>query len=192
MSVQERIGMPMEEFIRLYNEAPFELVNGERILLVPTVAIHSEVIRLLHELLIAYRFIHKNVIIYIETAFAKTDSPDWVKGSRVPDIMIYSTARFEAYKAETPDWKDKPYLLIPDLCIEVISQNDNYTDVEDKVAEYLRDGVRLVWVINPRAKSVAVYTAGSEQITRLTEGYTLTGGDVLPDFSIPVSDIFPS
>jgi Uma2 family endonuclease len=192
MSVQERIGMPLEEFIRLYDEAPFELVNGERILLVPTVAIHSEVIRLLHELLIAYRFIHKNIIIYIETVFAKTDSPNWVKGSRVPDIMIYSTDRLEAYKAETPDWKDKPYLLRPDLCVEVISQNDKYPEVEAKVIEYLADGVRLVWVINPHAKSVTIYTTGSEQITRLTAGHTLTGGDVLPDFSVPVNDIFPA
>ena len=192
MSVQERVGMPMEEFIRLYDEAPFELVNGERIPLVPTVAIHSEVIRLLLELLIVYRHVQKNIVVYVETAFVRTDSPNWVKGSRVPDIMIYSTSRIEAYQAETPDWQDKPYALIPDFCIEVVSQNDNYTEVEDKVAEYLRDGVKLVWIINPRAKSVTIYTAGSEQITRLIAGHTLTGGDVLPDFSAPVSDIFPA
>jgi Uma2 family endonuclease len=107
MSVETRIGMPMEEFIRLYDEAPFELVNGERILLLPPVAIHSEVIRLLHELLIAYRLIHKNIVVYVETVFAKTDSPDWVKGSRVPDIMVYMEARMEEYKAKTPNLERK-------------------------------------------------------------------------------------
>lgn len=190
MSVETRIGMPLEEFIRLYDEAPFELVNGKKILLVPPVAIHSEVIRLLHELLIAYRLIHKNIVVYVETVFAKTDAADWVKGSRVPDIMIYAVARWEDYMSTT-DWQNKPFVLVPDLCIEVISQNDKYPEVEAKVMEYLADGVRMVWIINPRAKSVAVYTAGSELITRLTENHTLTGGDLLPDFSVPVRDIFP-
>jgi Uma2 family endonuclease len=50
----------------------------------------------------------------------------------------------------------------------------------------------MVWVVNPRAKSIAIYKAGSELITRLTETGTLTGGDLLPDFSVPVRDIFPA
>jgi hypothetical protein len=53
MTVQERIGMPMEEFIRLYDEAPFELVNGERILLVPPVAVHIIIIKRLMVIFLA-------------------------------------------------------------------------------------------------------------------------------------------
>ena len=53
MDVQTRIGMPMDEFIRQYDEAPFELVDGERIPLVPPVAEHGEVIRLLLRALFA-------------------------------------------------------------------------------------------------------------------------------------------
>jgi Uma2 family endonuclease len=191
MSLQTRVGMPMEEFIRLYDEAPFELVKGERILLVPPVAIHILIIKRLMAILLVYEQQSQAGQFFSESTFVLLDTPNWVTGSRVPDIAFYSAERWAEYISTMTDWQDKPFVLVPDLCIEVISQNDNYTDVEDKVAEYLRDGVRMVWVINPRAKSVAVYVASSEQITRLTESSTLTGGDVLPNFSVPVRDIFP-
>jgi len=77
------------------------------------------------------------------------------------------------------------------VCIEVISQTDNYSDLDDKVLVYLSYGVRLVWVINPRNQTIKVYTTGSNQITQLTVNDTLTGGDVLSGFSTPVSAIFP-
>jgi hypothetical protein len=47
-------------------------------------------------------------------------------------------------------------------------------------------------IINPHAKRAAIYMAVSEQITRLTIGHTLTGGNLLPNSSVPVSDIFPA
>lgn len=191
MSIETRIGMPMEEFIRLYDEAPFELVNGERILLVPPVAIHIMIIKRLMALFLAYETRSGAGQFFSESTFVLLDSPDWVKGSRVPDIAFYSAERWADYTSTVQHWLEIPLMLVPDFCIEVVLKG-KYMDVEDKVAEYLRNRVRMVWIINPRAKSVAIYMAGSEQITRLTIGHTLTGGDVLPDFSIPVNDIFPA
>ena len=62
------------------------------------------------------------------------------------------------------DWQFKPFVIVPDLCVEIVSANDNYQDVDAKVDRYLSDGVKLVWVM--RNQSVAVFS-------RLT----LTGGD---------------
>jgi Uma2 family endonuclease len=190
MSVKTRIGMPMEEFIRLYDEAPFELVNGERILRVPPVAIHIIIIKRLMAFFLTYEARSGAGQFFSESTFALLDSPDWVKASHVPDIAFYSAARWAEYTSTVQDWLEKPFILVPDFCVEVVLK-DKYMVVEDKIAEYLRNGVRTVWIINPRAKSIAVYVAGSEQITRLTESSTLTGGDVLPNFSVPVRDIFP-
>lgn len=188
MAVETRVGMPLDQFIRSYDEAPFELIDGERIALVPPVAEHGDVIRLLVMALVHYTQINPNFIFYFEMPFVLEDLPNWVKGSRVPDLMIYDKARFEAYQAEMPDWKAKPFILIPDLCVEVISANDSYLDVDDKVARYLDDGVRLIWVFNPRQKSVTVHTRG--QITRLSEDETLEGGEVLPQFAVSVAQLY--
>lgn len=188
MAVQTQIGMPMDEFIRLYDEAPFELVNGERIPLVPPVAEHGEVIRILLRALFAFEQLNPNFVVYTEMPVVLEDTPNWVKGSRVPDLMVYDKARFEAYKARTPDWKAKPFVLIPDLCVEVVSATDSYVDVEEKVDGYLRDGVRLVLVINPRQQTITARTPTA--IMRLTADQTLDGGDVLPGFSLPIQSLF--
>ncbi len=191
MSVQERVGMPMDEFIRQFDEAPFELIDGERVLIMPTVLRHGLVLKLIYSLLLVYEHAHPDIIeVFSELPFVLAYTPDWVSGSRVPDIMIFSTERLADYRAQTPDFEDKPFVLVPDLCVEIVSANDNYQDVEAKVDRYLSDGVKLVWVVNPRNKTVAVYTQGSDQITRLIVGAALSS-DLLPGFALPMSDIFP-
>ena len=191
MDVQTRLGMPMDEFIRLYEEAPFELIDGERIPLVPPVAIHVYIVNRLLTHLIVYLQSSPIGEAFSESTFVLTEGSDWVKGSRVPDIAFFQIERWQGYITQTPDWGDKPFVLVPDLCVEVVSKNDMYADVSKKVTGYLEDGVRLVWVIDPRGKAIHIYTAGSNQITLLTADDTLTGGDVLPDFAVAVKDIFP-
>ena len=191
MAVQTRLGMPLDEFIREYDKSPFELVNGERIPIVPPVAIHIYIIKRLLTALFAYEQSTQQGQTFTDSTFVQFDTPNWVKGSRVPDIAFYSQARWDEYIAAMPDWTEKPFAFVPDLCVEVISKNDNYEDVDAKVDEYLERGVRLVWVINPRTRTIMVYTAGSDHLRRLTAQDTLTGGDVLPDFSVPIADLFP-
>ena len=140
-----------------------------------------------------YAHAHPEIVeIFAEIPFVLTYSPDWVTGSRVPDIMVYQTERIAAYREQTPNFENMPIILVPDLVIEIVSNNDKLPDVVAKVDAYLADGVRIVWVVDPRSKSVFVYTLGSDQITRLTLGATLTGGDILSGFVLPLKDIFPA
>jgi Uma2 family endonuclease len=109
--------------------------------------------------------------------------------------MYYRAERLEAYKAATPDWKLRPYVLVPDLVVEVVSPTDNLTELDDKVDVYLADGVNLVWVIDPQREKVSVYTLVAErphtkQHTTLKPGDTLSGGDLMPGFEIAVATIF--
>lgn len=79
--------------------------------------------------------------------------------------------------------------IVPDLVVEVISPNDLYGEVEDKVEEYLAAGVRLVWVIYPPHKAFRIHRAnGSVQDLKATT--ELTGEDVIPGFRCPVSELF--
>ena len=77
----------------------------------------------------------------------------------------------------------------PDLAIEVISPSDRYTEVEAKVEEWLNAGTLMVVVVNPRNRTVRVYRSLTDSIL-LTEANTLDGGDVVPGWRLPVSDIF--
>lgn len=191
MSVQERVGMQMDEFIRQFDEAPFELIDGERIAIVPTVALHTLILKIIYAALLKLEQTTGIGFAFAEAPFALMDTSNWVKGSRVPDVMFYLADRWTEYINSMPDYLDKPFVLVPDLCVEIISANDNYADVETKVDRYLADGVKLVWVVNPYNKAVAVYTQGSEQITRLSGDAMLTGGNLLPDFALPLKAIFP-
>lgn len=80
--------------------------------------------------------------------------------------------------------------IVPDLVIEVISPNDLAWEVEAKVAEYIRAGVPLMWVIYPDTRTVWRYRA-SDDVTRLGIGNALSGEDILPGFTCPVADVFP-
>jgi Uma2 family endonuclease len=80
--------------------------------------------------------------------------------------------------------------LVPDLCVEIVSPSENYTDVNAKVALYFEDGVKIVWIIDPQQRTIAIYERGSDQFTLLGQDRTLSGGDVLPGFEIALADIF--
>lgn len=77
----------------------------------------------------------------------------------------------------------------PDLAVEVLSKGNTRGEMARKRKEYFLAGTRLVWQVNPRKRTVDVYTAPDAPTTR-TEADTLDGGDVLPGFRLPVRSIF--
>jgi len=77
----------------------------------------------------------------------------------------------------------------PDLAIEVLSPTDVQWRVVDKAFAYLNAGTPLVWVLDPRSKTVTVYRSEND-MALLTREDTLTGEDVVPGFTCPVSQLF--
>lgn len=187
-------GMALGEFVRLYDqEGPFELIRGERIPKLPNVARHNVTARAAFVALYTDVQQKQSGEVFSEAPFILpgTYSPNWVRDSRIPDVMFISSARLAAYKAQTPDWQDKPFIIVPDLVIEVVSPNDRFSEVNEKIDLYRADGVRLIWLIDPQRQTVAVYTPEHElpDIKRLDD--SLDGGDVLPGFTLPVRQLFP-
>ncbi len=80
--------------------------------------------------------------------------------------------------------------IVPDLIVEVISPNDMFAAIEDRVEEHFRAGASLAWVINPDTRVVLVFHANRTESRRLREDDELTGEDVLPGFRCTVRDIF--
>jgi Uma2 family endonuclease len=58
-----------------------------------------------------------------------------------------------------------------------------------KLDEYFRAGVRLVWYVDPKRRTVRVYT-GRDRSVILREDQALDGGEVLPGFSLSIREWF--
>jgi Uma2 family endonuclease len=190
MSITEQVErLTLAAYSQLYEqEGPFEITNGERKSLMPPVAIHGLIIRALFRLLDAHCSTNKLGEVITEMPFVIMYDSKWVKGSRVPDLMFFAAVRWQEYINNTENWMSKPFVIVPDLAIEVVSANDLYTDIQDKVDRYLNDGVKLIWIVDPHHSRITVYDA--ERYTILGENDKLTGGDVLTGLSIRLSELF--
>lgn len=103
---------------------------------------------------------------------------------RIPDVSFVRIERLPP-----PEQRRRFLELAPDLAVEVVSPSDSANAVHEKVLEYLSAGVQLVWVVHPIQRTVTVYSDGPVAHV-LREGDRLNGGDLLPEFSLAVADIF--
>ena len=105
--------------------------------------------------------------------------------TRRPDVALIVAGRL----AGVPEEGHIP--ITPDLAVEVISPtNDKIYQFEEKLVDYQRAKISLVWEVNPRLRFVRIHHLNGNS-SRLDETGTLTGGPVLPGFSILVSELFP-
>ena len=110
-------------------------------------------------------------------------NPDTV---REPDVAYISAER------EPPDAVVTGYsLVMPNLVAEIVSPNDSPQAVYDKASMWLLNDVQAVWVIWPDTQTIEVHRPGETLLT-LSASDTLSGGDALPGFSVPVREIFES
>jgi Uma2 family endonuclease len=104
---------------------------------------------------------------------------------RIPDLSFISRARLAQYRGARP-----PILpLAPDLTIQVLSEGNTSREMARKIGEFFAAGCRLVWLVDPRNRTVEAYTSPTERVV-LTENQTLTGGEVLPGFRLPLRKLF--
>jgi Uma2 family endonuclease len=78
--------------------------------------------------------------------------------------------------------------LVPDFAIELRSATDSASDIREKMKEYMENGVRLSWFLNPQAKEVEIYRLGQD-VEVLKSPSSLSGEDVLPGFVLDLKGI---
>ena len=189
-TIEQLEQLSLDDLIRIYDqEGAFEFVDGERKPLMPPVALHGLTIRILFRLLDAFCQTRQFGEVFTEMPYVLMYGSGWVKGSRVPDLMFFAAERWQSYTSTTENWQHKPFLLVPDLAVEVVSANDLYTELQAKVERFRADGVKLVWVVDPHRARVDVYE-GERSIT-LGQGDTLTGSTVMPELEVPLKELFP-
>jgi Uma2 family endonuclease len=113
--------------------------------------------------------------------------PAPVNRDRRPDIAFVSYQRWAKTRPMPPT--DNAWDVVPNLATEVVSPTDSAEELEEKIAEYFRVGVELVWVVYPAQSKVHVYT-GPTQIRGLSRSDVLDGGSVVPGFRLPLAELF--
>jgi len=104
---------------------------------------------------------------------------------RIPDVCFLRWERFP--NRELP--REPVPNLVPDLAVEVLSESNTEAEMRRKLHDYFTAGVRLVWYVDPRTKTAKSYTA-EDQCVELSEQQSLTGGEVLPGFELPLGELF--
>ena len=160
----------------------YELVKGELRKMSPSGSEHAVIIGKLTVRL--GRHVEANDLgIYFgaEAGFKIASDPDTV---RAPDLAFVSSRRIPEGGIPKNFWTGAP-----DLAVEVVSPGDTSREVKEKVKDWLDAGTRAVWIVNPRRRTVAVYRS-MKDVTVLSEGDELEGGEVVHGFRCKVSEIF--
>ena len=139
----------------------------------------------LHTLIGKYVLAHSlGDVLVAETGFVLERTPDGRSTVRAADLAFVAAGRIP------PGTDTRRFVAIaPDLVVETLSPNDTALEVEEKVADWLKAGVRIAITVNPALRSVTVYRSPTE-ITRLAPTDDLDLDDVIPGFRCRVSEIF--
>jgi Uma2 family endonuclease len=104
---------------------------------------------------------------------------------RSPDA---SWVRQERVEALSPEQREKAARFCPDFVVELVSPSDRLAKARAKMQEYMEQGARLGWLIDPIRKKVEIYRPGRD-VESLDRPKTLSGEDVLPGFVCDLEEI---
>lgn len=172
-----------DEFMRMSLDNPVELVEGEVAPVPPPDHIHGNVcFRVIAALSRWYFGIggQAGEISTNDAGVLTRQDPDTVRGA---DVCYFSADRIPGRKL-----RRRQVDLIPNLCVEVMSEFDRWREVHHKIDEYLERGVNEVWIVDPEKRHVQVFRAEESPMT-FTEGSELTS-DQLPGFSCQIAEFF--
>jgi len=136
-------------------------------------------------------------ITYLLIAWAKKDgtgiSFDSSTGFTLPNGAIRSPdaswVKREKWEALSKDQREGFAPLCPDFVIELRSRTDLLSDLQARLQEYIDNGARLGWLIDPRDKRVYVYRPG-QSVEVWDDPVSVSGDPVLLGFELPMSELW--
>ena len=188
--VMERQVISAEGFLEIvgspeYVDRILELVEGEIVEMSKTSGLHGQITMLLGARIFNY-VVEKGlgIVTAAETGFILERNPDGGDTVRALDIAFLSSGSVPAVLP------NQLLEVAPDLAVEVISPSNEAADIRLKIRQLLDAGTGLVWIVYPDLRIVDVHTRAGA--TTLNVADSLSGGDVLPGFEVPVREIFPA
>ncbi len=172
-----------DELLQLLDDdVLYELVEGRLIRVSRPGAQHSPVSMRLGSAL--YQFVTQRrlgIVFAQDAGFKLASNPDTVRG---PDVSFVRAELLRGSDVPRGYWPGPP-----DLAVEVTSPNDRRSAIAMKIEEYLRAGVRMVWLIDPNDRTLTVHRPSAAPIT-LAADQAVDGDDVVPGFSLPIRALF--
>src|SRR5207253_4082222 len=109
---------------------------------------------------------------------------------RNPDTTVGIDVVYVSAELAAKDSKDTTLIDgVPVLVVEILSPNDTQEQIDEKIDDYLRAGVALVWVIDPHDRTVLIYRSGAEpELVNIRQ--EISGDPHLPGFRVPVAQFF--
>jgi Uma2 family endonuclease len=176
LTAEDLEGLPEQPGVR------YELDEGKLVEMPGAGALHNLIVGLVYRLLFAFVSQKRLGLVFCDgAAFVLRRNPDTV---RIPDVSVVRRERVPAAGIPEGFWPGAP-----DLAVEIVSPHDRAEEVHERVRDYLGAGVRLVWVLWPKSRTVTVYWPDGTA-RELGPDEQLTGGDVLPGFTARVQDLF--
>ena len=172
-----------EEFFRLYShkDGRYELVDGEVVEMAPVNEQHGAVALNIGAGFNLYSRQSGIGRASVETGYRLRISPDTVRGPDVSFVVAGKEAWESLGDGFSPD--------APDIAVEVVSPSNTAAEIERKVGEYLAAGSQRVWVVYTSSRNVLAHRAEGATIT-YSGDEVITDEELLPGFSLPLSDIF--
>jgi len=171
-----------EELAQMPGVGPCELIEGRVVPVSPggteQSLVTANAFRVLHEFVLQARL---GKVLTGVVGFYTRRAPDTVRGA---DVVYISAERFER-RTRALTFLD----VAPELVVEVLSRDDTVIDLTAKLREYFAADVKIVWVVDPRARRVYAYRS-PVALRELIESDTLSGEDVLSGFAAPVTALF--
>jgi Uma2 family endonuclease len=176
LPLEQRTHVTVDELEKLSLPFPAELYNGRVVYKMPNFA-HSVIQGRITQKINNYLDEHPVGLVGGDANYRLW--PERRHESRGPDVSFI-------LKERLPKNLFRFLPMAPDLAVEILSPGDSFMEVMEKVDEYLRQGVKIVWVVIANTREVLVCTAKGKYSVR----DTLTAPELLPGFELPVQDIF--
>jgi Uma2 family endonuclease len=181
MAVLINTPLTIDEFSRLPQEGVRHEMNAGELITMPVPKYrHSRVATNLGFLLGAVVRESQTSEALLEAGYVLSRDPLTI---RQPDVSVVSKERTRSVG------EDEYIEGAPDLAVKVVSPSDSAQDLEIKIDQYLASGAKQVWVLYPKTKNVHVFSSNSTPV-KFGERQTLTGGELIPGFSVLVADLF--
>lgn len=170
-----------DELFDLGNIGPCELIDGRIVLMSPTGGEHGGLeTSLAIELGI---FVRQHKLGYLaggEVGIYIQRNPDRIRGA---DLAFFT-------HAQLPNGLPRRFIeAVPTLVVEIASPTDRWQDIRDRIRDYFSIGTQQIWIIEPEAQVVEVYSSPTE-LRELRVDDTLEGTGPLAGFRLPLKELF--
>ncbi len=159
----------------------FELIRGEAVEMSRPTHPHGRVAFRVGMILELYaERVGKGYVVTNDSGIILSEDPDTVVG---PDVAFFTDVN--VFDDMNPKWPDVPPLLVA----EIRSPNDRPNSLIAKSRDYIRNGVKVVWLVDYEERTVAVFRPNMIPDV-ITENQELIGGEELPGFVCRVAEFF--